>query len=291
MPHRTARSHLHFSLFSIFRHPIDRIGAQAFYGNTVGSLLLKDLIFRNCLPSSHGHEFNLNREFDICSNSLKIPSRCQCYYDSFREALNLLKKNETLWYEWFRTPGFGDQYMSNYYIKRMISGNTRVFPEAFQCIRFPELNCDGKHLLLELTPAARCMSAKTNNMTRARQIAESLLLGQYDFMILEQISHPSAPYLLASILREENVDLIHKLLQSTKSSNSGLLSHAPTDITHMNSSRSTLKYAYIFPESILNYLLVENAEDIALYDFAVKLYKHRVEHIMSSLNLPSASLS
>jgi hypothetical protein len=255
---------------------------------------------------------------------------CECLYEAYNLTLEVLRTNETLWFQWLDQPGFGDAYQSNYYLKRMLDGDRRGNPEALQCLQNNtatttlsssssfsslSLNCTSPDcdLLLELTPSSRCSlpsggltEVLANNFTRARLEAEHLLRTQYDFMILEHLSDPSTPFFFSSLLREPNVDLIRKLLRLSHSPNSGLVSHiparyqpppaaAPPPASFSSEPDSapaaqvfTSKYAYLFPESVMAFLLSENAEDIALYEFAVALYQHRIQRLMSQVTRPSS---
>jgi hypothetical protein len=219
--------------------------------------------------------------------------------------------------------------MSNYYLKRMLDGDARANPVALDCLQngsgqpsalSQSLNCSSRDrdLLFELTPSSRCSMRSGgltkgfgNNHTRARLEAEHLLRSQYDFMILEHLSDPSTPFFLSSLLREPNVELIRKLLHLSHSSNTGLVNHIParyhpspppSPLPPSSASEPSfvapaggaalvpyLKYAYLFPKSVLEFLLSENAEDIALYEYAVRLYQHRIQQLISHQGNQSSS--
>jgi hypothetical protein len=301
LPSRVSReqAQLPFSLFTILRHPIDRIGAQAFYGNGVGASLVIQNIYKHCLQNTSFTSFNLNAEFHRCRQQLteQQGGRCSCFYHTLNETFHTLRTNETLWFNWFTSPGYGDSYMSNYFIKRLVGGFRATRPRdeetsvaARECLLNQTKDCTGQKLLQELLPSVRCsVDSLSSNMTLARIKAEDLLERQYDFSILEHFSDPSAPFFFQSLLRERDVELIRGSLAHSRTENVGFIGllppgHAPAR-SSSSRSPSSLKYASFFPKPVLAFLLADNAEDIALYHSAVKIYHHRIERLMAQLGL------
>jgi hypothetical protein len=291
--HIREKSRVPFSLFTILRHPIDRIGAQAFYGKTVGVTFIKQNILKHCLSNHTLWSFHIENLLQQCHNEAPLPQStlCQCFYQTLQESFHTLRMNESLWFNWFASPSYRDGYMSNYYIKRLIGGvrltsqNHLTTPTNLRdCLLNPKKDCTGHDLLQELFPSVRCTLYPFTNMTLARIKAEHLLKTQYDFSILERFSDPSTPFFFQSLFREREIDRIRSSLSSLNSSRSanwGFIKRLPSGYAPARSSTSPLKYASFFPESVLKFLLDDNAEDITLYHSAVKIYHHRINRLMA----------
>jgi hypothetical protein len=285
------RARLPLSLFTILRHPIDRIGAQAFYGNTVGPALITQNIIQHCLPNISQSSFNLNGEFRRCRVLTRQDMDCPCLYRTLHDSFHTLQTNESLWFEWFASPAFGDAYMSNYYIKRLVGGIRSTSQQdettaadaapARDCLLNISKDCTGHDLLQELLPSVKCSSQPLENMTLARIQAEDLLRTQYDFSILEHLSDPSAPFFFQSLLRERDIDRIRSSLNRSRTANPGFIDLLLPGYAPPHSPASSLKYAAFFPKAVLSFLFADNAEDIALYHSALKMYRHRIQRLMS----------
>jgi hypothetical protein len=145
-------------------------------------------------------------------------------------------------------------------------------------------------------PSTKCSVNWKKNLSIAQIEAKYLLRTQYEFMILESFSDPFTPYFFQTLLREPNLELIQTVLKNlTQSRNSGFLSLVPSEfipssLSRPNTEQGTKRhhnretefsslYSSFFPKSVLSYLLEDNAADIELYQFAVELYRKRIEKL------------
>lgn len=214
LPPRSSIGDIHFSIFTILRHPIDRIEARAFYGNSVGLRLLKDVVRERCFSFSP-RKFDLRRRYLSCWETRSTKKDCHCLYQSFEVTIQSLQTNETLWEHWFQDHYFGNSYMPNYYVKRIGYGESKSHGDAPNCLRNVSKNCGGPSLLHLLTPASRCIPTSVTNITEDRILAEVLLETQYDIFILEKYSDISTPYFVCSLFRENDVELIREHLKES----------------------------------------------------------------------------
>lgn len=229
---RSQRLDAAFKIFTIFRDPIERIGAQAFYGaESVGFRTLEDTITTNCYSIDNRDHLSIAIEIRECEkmkgrNQKILSNFCECIYKFADEGLKILKTNATLWFEWFKSQTFNDAYMPNYFIKRLLTGHSSQSMTATQelnsCIKYPEKNCSGKTLLRYSMPVSRCLMTPLLDSSETLQFAKNLLENQLDFFILEKYNEPGTIFYFSTLLRESNLTLISHLLHSG-SSNFGLL--------------------------------------------------------------------
>ena len=289
---RPLHFHIPIKLFTILRHPIERIGAQAFYGeNSIGYSILYQRISQNCFENNVKRHFTIRLEINECERERirknGMNSRyCECIKLSMEEGLQELQTNETLWFNWFnKSSSFGDDYMPNYYLKRLLTGHHLVRSSEINlfnsCIKKPTNRCVNISLLSYLTPSSRCLITSLPNSTISIHLATKLLENYFDIFILERYNQSSTTYFFINLLRESNLTLINHLLYSF-SSNSGVVTLFP----HLKSSNSTssmdsnMKYSSLLPQKVYDFLQKDNYEDIQIYNFATKLYDQRIKEIL-----------
>lgn len=300
IPRRNERQFSQLSLFTSFRHPLQRIISQAYYERGLGSFYIRRQIQRSC---ESGYDDR------VLSNCLKGGSfastnhpDCGCYVATYNEARHTLRTNTTMWYEWFKLKGVGDMYMDNYYIKRLVTlepaipANTTLTQINKKCItkdtessmntsnlrvRAPNAgmnptkrdceHLDGFALLQNISSHAHCRypkRASEYDVALALQRAKYYLDHVFDFIILEHIHEEATKAVFEKLFFEEEQSLhIHRV--DNKSTNSF---HNDTTVT--NNSTLYIPTEYM-PQEIVDFLLVDNKEDIELYNYAVELFYDR----------------
>lgn len=299
---RSNRLHIPMKLFTIFRHPIERICAQAFYGeNSVGYFVMSNIIRKNCF---YDEEDNSNIQITHLINMCKSPKElkensqsnlCKCLDNSYEETFRILKENETLWFEWFNTSQhFNDGYMPNYHIKRLLTGRSHQLSNSISilnnCLENISQNCTGIELLRFSSPASRCLITPLPNYSIALNLAKNLLENHFEFLIMEKSNDPSTPYFFSNLLNEPNISLIIELRKLSRSRPGIVTLIKPQNLTTTTSTTSsssssspsnlTFKYQSILPQSVLDFLIKDNHEDLQLYNYATKLYHKRIKQII-----------
>ena len=80
----------------------------------------------------------------------RVKERCVCYLLALDEINGIMKSNETLWFDWIHNVvGFQDEYMSNYFIKRLVG-----FPNGIKSGKSPA----------NFVTSLGCQRNKTHNM-------------------------------------------------------------------------------------------------------------------------------
>ena len=144
-----------------------RIGSQAFFGKlSVGYRLLWQSVYNDCdttsPPIPHCNTMPNYRK--------RYPDICNCIDRVKERTLDTLKRNSSMWFRWFQAQGFGDEYMPNYYVRRLnanVRGLTapeemrsktvqKVFNKAFHCLNSSSCNMNGFHLLHGLSAMGGC---------------------------------------------------------------------------------------------------------------------------------------
>eukprot|EP01041_Mallomonas_annulata_P005039 gene5039-10096_t len=229
---RHERKHLNITFFTTLRDPIERIVSQAFNGK-------KDIGFATL-------------------NST--------------EAIELLKTNEKIWLGWMGRNifGFGDQYMPNYYVKRLAGVGLKLDPpETFQaglnCISHPE-KCQHESsydILRKIfrgyrkLPSIHELPISDENI----QLSKEVLRTQFEFIIMEQFSTNRTRNAIRSAFFG-TYDFFNPLHLQRKNSGIGTL-------------LGLHSYSSLVPPVVLKKLREENAGDIELYDYALKLFDQR----------------
>jgi hypothetical protein len=277
--HSSCRLNDNFTLVTVIRDPLERIGSQAFYGprNTFG---LREI----------------NREVDhLCSKGQKRVKRLedarhiikttpkneftkflqQCSDQAVANALKRIKNNSSMWYEWFENDlGFGDAYMPNYYIRRLASKPTskvalHSLVTSADCVRNITASPTGgicvknsNYLVMkELLGSCECRMSDPRwefDPVHSLQVAKELLDKHFTVILLEYLdSHPDT-YLnqLSSVLKI-SPDEVAKVLAFHKArQNSGILQFGGS-------------YTDLMPQEILEHLEKTNSFDIQLYSHLI----------------------
>jgi hypothetical protein len=183
--------------------------------------------------------------------------------------LEEVKNNATLWFNWMHnsTNGFGDEYLSNYYIRRLTSGflkhSTRKnYTKALLC--FKKHQCDPDIDMMSIIPKAVCSLKVNEDVSNKLNLAKRILKEHFVVIILERIHELKAALSLARILHQDSITDIAELLSLEQ--NKGILTYTPTQAS---------SYTWLMPQSVLETLIYENAADIALYNYSVALYEVR----------------
>lgn len=275
IPSREERANLSFTLFTILRDPIERIGAQAFYGQqTVGYKVLLQHVQSQCFDHNEtllkASGFQLLTGFlkSRCGGDRPLPY-CSCVTDAMKAGHENLRVNESVWFEWFRDErGYGDKYMSNYYTKRLQATN------VVECVKASDNRpCLGEDLLPGFKFSGRC-EYDLPDMDNALLVAKDLLQTQYDFLLLEEMGTEGSVRLLSHALREPNMTIVSRLMHFPPS-NPGL-SSLSTQHRSIPRQPDRPHYLHTFPPAVLDFLLKDNHHDLELFRFAKGLYKERV---------------
>ena len=217
LPFRGHREDATFSLLTTLRDPIERIGSQAFYGaNSIGHKILIEKIISN--PSVNcGYFRNLSNKEKNSLNPTSLSGNCKdltksdrdhkcaCFRETMQSTMDIIKVNETIWFNWIKTNvGYNDQYMSNYFVRRLVRRTSKIKPpntlvklfnESLDCLSFP-FECKKKdqyEILKNTFPVyGLCSSINDPNydIDEALKIAKYLLKFQFDFVIMEFFDQP-----------------------------------------------------------------------------------------------------
>jgi hypothetical protein len=123
-------------LLTMLRHPIRRVISQAFY-NGFGTDIIRKYAVERCAFTNDKWRFNTaaatcntarrekRKDLDAVPNGGGSSGslNCTCFIDSEVAARQFIRTDEAGWRAWLdpALSGFGDQYMSNYYVKRLAS--------------------------------------------------------------------------------------------------------------------------------------------------------------------------
>lgn len=268
LPPREDRQHIKFSILTVLRHPIERIGSQALFNQGAVRNEYIKIHQRECggtatLQSCYPHEH----------------SGCPCIRNATNIAINELHSNENIWKEWISKGGHGfndaNPYVKNYYIKRMGILSIQNLPKYeidritsyTDCILTPK-TCSYNNsydILLQISKLKSCDNSenlKTNDII-GLNYAKLLLQKQFDFLILEYFNELKTLHAFQYAIHDLN--FIPKDNSFYMKSNGGV----------MKSNNMKTEYWKLMPDSILTYFQNENKEDIELYEYAVKLFDER----------------
>mmetsp|Transcript_35907 Transcript_35907/g.36589 ORF Transcript_35907/g.36589 Transcript_35907/m.36589 type:complete len:385 (-) Transcript_35907:85-1239(-) len=272
IPTRHHRKHIlnyNLTLFTTLRDPIERSCSQAFYGKgDIGYKTFNETVKQFC--GRHLTRSSLRNFHDYCNKhsleSKKYSISCQCFSLSWNHSLEMLKSNETIWYDWMNQKhGLRDQYMPNYYIHRLAgfaSGDIvkKKFQTAKECI-FHSSQCpENRYTVLKSVVAStKSRRIKIQNITQSLELCKHLLKEQFDFLITENITS-----LVSSNAIKSALFRIHAINMSEYGvHNSGIL-------TTVGGT-----YREILPKPVRERMERENAADIELYRYAVELFHQR----------------
>ena len=133
LPTRGESVAIPFAFLTTIRDPIERIGSQAFYGSkSIGHVIIKDMLQTSNLTQCARYK-NMTAEQMKLVNPTAIGSSCStdnhaaknptcvCFSDAMTRAMDNIRVNESAWFNWINNVvGFSDEYMSNYFIKRLV---------------------------------------------------------------------------------------------------------------------------------------------------------------------------
>lgn len=298
LPAKGLRNNAPLSLFTIFRDPIDRIGSQAFYSQgVVGTQTIMKFIIKDCIEyikkTMNNGQTDFQNAFDgyeecKVKESLKsIPNEmkdtCNCMFSSYTMAIQELKTNEQLWYDWFnysnRQSGWHHNfYKKNYYLERIVGGRNSLDNTFYNKTFHYALDCLNNHgckentivdyklnVLEQLSSMYHCYRNEfPSPITReSLQVAKLLLQTHIDFIIMENYTERTTAGAIASLLNANKDDIVRL-----------------TKMQYYGASKlsSTRSYRNLMPPSIIKYLEIENELDLEFYRFAVLVFKERAEN-------------
>ena len=289
--HEGRRLNENFTLVTVLRDPIERIGSQAFYGprNTFGVREINHAVDELCSTSS-----KRVKRLDDARHIIKTNPKNEvtdflrtCSERAVSETLAKIRTNSSMWHAWFQGDvGFGDSYMPNYYIKRlsalpMWSRERRKFDSSIGCLKNITDNLHGEceknnYLVMkELLASCECGSPRVHdifNPAYALGISKELLDEHFVVLVLEHIkSHPEYFAEQLSQVLKQTPEEVDKVLQYP-------LARQNSGMVHVESS-----YRELMPAEIVTHLEEENKEDILLYNHIkekqlkeMRRWKHRM---------------
>jgi len=353
LPNRSLRKD-QFALLTTLRDPIERIGSQAFYsGKSIGHHIIIDMLFSNPLEACSMYR-NMTLKDKSFVNPTAVSSQCKtkqsgiakakaclCFEDTLAKAMSIIRVNETMWFEWMKNVGYVDEYMPNYFVRRLVRSTNsrkkapdfvvRAFNRSKSCLMDPE-KCSRKNqyaILKDVFPVLGGCSKpgdKQYNVTFALEVAKSLLQNQFDFIITEYFAQEKTLNAVRTSLhnpfdppssfmeRRDNGGMhtnhqdVSSLLLQLKATQARLSASASVkrksitkNVTHSEVAKSTehkkveklrrrrlsdnivatkppTSYRGDIPPGILAHLEKENAADIELYKFALKLFEERAKN-------------
>ena len=275
LPSREQMRRLNFTLFTTFRDPIERIGSQAFYFDGVYQVPMLEIFNNYPLSMKIDGKYKLIRAMNACRENATIPY-CHDLSRAFNETLLMLQSSPELWFNWMENVTFMDGYMPNYYTHRLtghhISSNGEI-RQAANCLQNPHscqnLNHHSSTLSAIFTsksferyaPNEEFAQYRLPISDRTMHTAKRLLKDHFDFVIMEYFNTSATRNAIRYALFD-NYNMSAKLSQSRP--NRGLIAEL-----------SDMKYRDLMPPTVLQRLLRENAADIALYKYAVGLFRRR----------------
>ena len=204
-------------------------------------------------------------------------SYCHDLSRAFNDTLLVLQSSPELWFNWMENVTFKDGYMPNYYIHRLtghhIPSNGHI-RQAATCLQYP-LSCQNANyssILSAIFTSKSFIRYAPNNefvqyrlpiSDRTMHTAKRLLKDHFDFIIMEYFNASATRNAIRYALFD-NYNMSEKLSQSR--ANRGLIAEL-----------SELKYRDLMPPTVLKRLMSENAADIALYKYAVGLFRRRTK--------------
>ena len=219
--------------------------------------------------------------------------------------MEFLRVNTSIWLNFAHRRGFRDQYVSNYYIKRLFAisnlplHSTSTNFQGFQ-VRNKKRNY---HDLPQVTPKERmhgmlCLSAPnassctmaphdalksvipaelctlnypTAVILKKLHLAKKMLKEFFDFIIIDFYNVPGAVEVFERTLRYSNKDYFHDQLVAKFIT---LVNNGTIWKMDGNSRKS---YRSMMPSSIADFFEYDNHADIQLYKYAVHLFKERMK--------------
>lgn len=261
---RDRNSSMRFSMLTTLRDPIERLGSQAFYRFGAGADVMHTVLRKHCPRGASPAGCR-----DRSDSAL-----CKCIAAALAETLDILRVNETLWFQWIKKGlsdeknFMGDSYTSNYYVKRIgrttYPKSVTMYPPLRKCIK-GQAPCEkigdvNTKSVNDLGHRMHCPLTRFN-LTAALEAAKLLLRDHVDFIITERLHEPVVVDIFARVLFDDQFRLHQRNISRE---NAGHI----TKTTKSN-------YASFMPDSVLAYLKEENKYDIELYRYATQLFQER----------------
>ena len=211
---------LNISFITSLRHPIERIGSQAFYGpNNIVYNSFKLSFLNQCNQSISERE--IYKSFKNCINlsrNYKKRKFCLCFLKAKQIVIEQLHTNNTIWFDWMdKEIGFHDVYLPNYYIHRLTAyqmnpHDIKLFSKARECLEYHHLCSadliDGYYRLKKIFRAGFVYDhkyLKSPVTPQVLELAKILIRDVFHVVILEKINHPYTNTILSTAL----FDLYH----------------------------------------------------------------------------------
>jgi len=202
-----------------------------------------------------------------------LKEACDCFYNAWNQTIHTLSTSEEIWEEWMQpTLGLHDQYISNYYIRRLLGyrgddsshSNMKL---AVDCLharahRHNTTHCslDNRFILHSVMAASsQDPNIYSLNITAGLEVSKRLLREQFDFILIDDFDSPITKKALTAAMFGKYTEM-----SSFGEANAGLMTNVGTN-----------DYNDIMPPTILEKMRRENAADIALYEYAVELFGNR----------------
>ena len=199
--------------------------------------------------------------------------RCPCATNVTINTLDKIKNDPNLWFTWINTSvGFGDEYISNYYVRRLTSGTSnseqkRSFSKAKRCV-FQNICNESIDVMTHILPPAACALAERGmeDVSKYLYQAMSHLKNHFKVIILEKFKELKAAVMVAKAINEDSYEDILELLASEHvQERTGFLFYPSSGI-------AATSYTEYMPQSVIDFFLRDNAADIKLYEDAVTRY-------------------
>ena len=304
-----ARAQHNISFFTTLRHPISRIISQAFYSGVAFKVVAERIstgcsnFFPNMTKKNYNHVYHMYNKCNDYGKTVDSQNRmpkyhegmCNCVKENHDDAMQFLRTDETVWLDWIKNDvGFSDRYVDNYFIKRLYV-NESLFPLPKQSCWLKSTCKDqsGYNNLKSFiqTPYRLCNPNDYNLKKgfaprKAMLHVKSLLRDKFDFLILEQMHSPQSLIALNRIFHYDMTALERAIYAYGRRGVEHNTSEFSTDNTSKtkNAQVNTSIGEGIMPPSIQKLLYKRNAEDIELYNYAVKLFFKRYSRSNTSHN-------
>jgi hypothetical protein len=309
-----ARKNYNISFFTTLRHPVGRIVSQSFYSgvayHVVGAQIASgcntyfpnitkknynSLYFIHSRCSAYGKKNEKNGKI-VPPMPKKEVGVCSCVAENHDAGIHFLKTDEQVWFNWFKnSEGFADQYMENYYIKRLYVNSSIIPLPSKSCWLHPHSckNLSGKKQLKAFieTPYRLCSTGdygkhKGFDPQKALQHVKKLLLDKFDFLILERLHEEHTMRALRSIFHSDVSGIADAIFRhdrrGVQRNTSDFDTSTSTNVNEMSGGGGNERRhdhlnldnigADVMPPSVQKFLYQRNALDIEFYNFAVELF-------------------
>lgn len=284
--------HPRLKYFTILRHPIDRIVSQVFYRrfgqNTMVAIIKRKIFEQRNEKNRTAFPCSTERNFHATANN----PASRCYLSAFNEANSIISKDMRLWRDFFKLFKFkyryiSDEYHRNYYISRLTANlsplkQRNISANVTHCISDPT-NCKFEstdpiksksiNLIKEVVSPVLCRvglpELPMSLDFQALEYAKALLKSLFHFVILDDYGSDKSVGIVASVLGESNITFLKKIMSEHLNRKGHAERKCPLQIS---STRSFEDYSHLMPREAYDFIVQDNAADIALYEYAVNLY-------------------